>query len=149
MNNLLAHAHLVLAHFPIVLSLVGALFYLLQFKYKQLNTAALILLILSGIIVLFVPFTGEEAQQLLRTSNVEIARDAMMTHREAGEMARNIMVITAILAAFELYRPPLWHTYRTIFVSILSILCILSATALARTGYTGGKIRHTELNTTA
>ena len=145
MNTLLAHAHLIISHVPIVLSVFGTVFYLLHFRYQQLHFTALLLLIIAGVIILFVPFTGEEAQHLLMDSGVNASRDTIHTHKEAGEMARNIMVITALVAAFELYGHDLWHRYKIVFISILTLLCTLSTISLSVTGYTGGQIRHTEL----
>lgn len=140
----LTHLHLLLNHFPIVGTLIGAAVMLWGIARNQKTVRAVAAAIIVAMTVVAIPvyLTGEPAEE--RVENVpSISESALEEHEEAAELAIWIMAAAGIasLAALLLqYRSSSKAPF-----GVAIALTLLAFAAMARVGYLGGQIRHTEL----
>ena len=141
-----AHWHLLLNHFPIILSLIGTGFIVASFLFKKqhLKFASLLLIILAAAFTVPAFATGEPAEeQVERISGV--TKEAIHEHEEIAEQGRMVIFITGGLAFITLL---LLH-YKKKSVQAFMIITLIgsaaSAGVLSYVGYTGGEIRHSEI----
>lgn len=140
------HIHLLLNHFPIIGTLIGSCLLLWGIikKNTQLKFISAFLLACMAIFAVPVFFTGEPAEESVEHIT-GISEQAIELHEEAAETAIWLMGITgiaALAAMFMAYKKLKQAGSFFIAVFILSALCFAS---MARTGYLGGQIRHTEI----
>jgi hypothetical protein len=145
-----ATVHLLINHFPIILSVVGAGAALLSVFSRHRSTwvFALAALMLAGLAVYPAFFTGQGAEQVMEKAWY-IDRDVVHEHEEAAEFALWIMLVTGAVAAFAMWRE------RTAFTggrkvlaapawlrALTAVAALLAAATLARTAWTAGFIVH-------
>ena len=141
----LTHLHLLLNHFPIIGTLIGVglMAYALFRKEENLQRAVLLLWVLMTLVTPVVMKTGEEAEETVERIT-GVTKTAIHEHEEAAEVALWLMIGLGVvsLAALVLnYRKSNIRTI-TLFAFVLSLAV---SAAMARTGYLGGLIRHTEI----
>ena len=139
------HLHLLLNHFPIIGSFIGAGLLLASFfgKNEDLRRSSYVVFI--GIALLTIPafLTGFAAAQMLHGQAVS----DLLVRRHEGSALLSIwfMMITGSLALIGLWKsqstghPPRWN------VTAMLIFSLLTVGLISRTGYTAGGIRHTEV----
>ena len=140
------HLHLLITHLPVFGSLLGALVlaYGLWTRSHQTTTAAYILFILSGIGAGIAYFTGEGAEESVE--GIQGVSELMIgLHEESASFA---LVSLVILGAFSLF--VIFITYKNTAIRkttalIALFISLVSFGLVARTGYLGGQIRHTEI----
>ena len=141
------HIHLLLNHFPIIGTMIGSALLLWAMIKNQNNiksTAAVIFALLA-IIAIPVYLTGETAEESIEKLP-GISESMIELHENAANVAIVLMSITGFIALVALFfsytkRKSASLLYRLLFIS--SIICF---GAMARTGYYGGQIRHTEIS---
>jgi uncharacterized membrane protein len=142
------HFHLLLNHFPIIGTLISTVLLMWGLYKKQLNIqkAAAVTFVIMALIAIPVYLTGEPAEESVE--RLPGVSEAMIElHEEAASIAIWIMELTALVSIAALFFA--WRKSRfaaTLFMFVMA-LSLLSFAAMARTGYYGGQIRHTELNT--
>ncbi|MGF2411961.1 hypothetical protein [Ferruginibacter sp.] len=144
------HLHLLLNHFPVIGTLIGSGLLLWGIVKKQDNvkSIAAALLALMAIIAIPVYLTGEPAEESVE--KLPAVSEAMIElHEDAASIAIWLMGITGIASLAALLFA--WQKRKTagvVFVAaaVLSVVCFA---AMARTGYYGGQIRHSEIRDTA
>lgn len=141
------HFHLLLNHFPIIGTLIGTIILVYGFITKELKIKILSAYIIAAMALLAVPvyLTGEPAEETVEHI-IGISEINIELHEEAAEFAIVLMSVTGILAIISIiisHKIPA-QIHKTFFVLI--IFSFFSFTAMARVGYLGGQIRHTELN---
>lgn len=141
------HFHLLLNHFPIIGTLIGTIILVYGFITKELKIKILSAYIIAAMSLLAVPvyLTGEPAEETVEHLN-GVSEINLELHEEAAEFAFILMSVTGILAIISIiitYKLPA-QIHKTFFVLI--IFSSFSFATMARVGYLGGKIRHTELN---
>jgi uncharacterized membrane protein len=145
-----AHLHLLITHLPIFGSIIGALVlgYGLWTKSNHTKNAAYFIFIISAIGAGIAYLTGEGAEDAVEhiqgvTENlIEIHEDAALNALISLIVLGGMSVIALIMSRFK--------TSFTKFTStIILLLSLISFGLVARTGYLGGKIRHTEISTDA
>lgn len=142
------HLHLLLNHFPIIGTFMGSTLLLWGFIKKQDSIKSGAAAILSVMAVIAVPvfLTGEPAEESVE--NLPGVAEAMISlHEEAAEIALWLMGITGLASLLSLLFA--WQKRKTanamyITSLLLSLICFA---AMARTGYLGGQIRHSEIRT--
>ena len=141
------HLHLILNHFPIIGTLMGSLFLLYGIlrKNDSLQKISLAAIITMAIIAIPVFLTGEPAEESVENIS-GISETVIEPHEEAAELAFWVMEITAVIALASLVFSKLNRKMAQIVTIITLIASFASFGLMARTGYLGGKIRHTELN---
>jgi uncharacterized membrane protein len=140
------HLHLLLNHFPIIGTLIGSGLLLWGLIRKQNNlkvTAAFVLLVMA-LIAIPVYLTGGPAEE--STEKLPGVSEAMVElHEEAAIIAIWLIGITGVLSlAALLFSWQKRKATNTVFVFVFAISLVCFA-AMARTGYYGGQIRHTEI----
>ena len=141
------HLHLVINHLPIFGSLLGILVlcYGMLVKSGHTKIAGFSLLVISAIGAIMAYITGEGSEDAVE----KIAGVSKQAIEQHGDFALYAMVVliaagaTSILGLIlTVKKSPLAN-----IVSIITIITALVAFGLAAiTGYQGGQIRHTELN---
>lgn len=141
------HFHLLLNHFPIIGTLIGTIIIIYGFIINDIKIKILSAYIITAMTLIAVPvyLTGEPAEETVEKIK-GISENNIELHEDAAEFAIVLMSITAVIALISIIvskqKPELAH--KTFFVLI--IFSFFSFAAMARVGYLGGKIRHTELN---
>ncbi len=144
------HIHLLLNHFPIIGSMIGSLILLWGIIKKQENVKAIAAVVIVAMTLLAIPvfLTGEPAEDAVE--NLPGVSEAMINlHEEAAELAIWLMVAAGVASLAALFFKWQKSERAKIVFTIALIMSLLSFGAMARTGYYGGKIRHTEISTAA
>ncbi len=143
----LAHLHLLINHFPVVGTLIGTviMLYALVKKVKNIQRTVLVLWIVLAAMSPIVMNTGEEAEHKVEEM-AGMNHDVIHEHEEAAEYAFWLMIGLGVisLAALSLYK---MGSDITMATKISFVISLFVATAMMRTGYLGGLIRHSENQT--
>ena len=140
-----AHLHLLLNHVPVIGSIVGLGLFLISFfgKNDDLRRASYIIFAAVALITLPAFLSGFGAQQMIKGPGVS---DALIRRHEGSALLSVwFMELTGALALIGLWqsqttaRPARWN------VSAVLLFSLLAVGLMARTGNTGGDIRHPEV----
>lgn len=140
------HLHLLLNHFPIIGTMAGVGLFLISFfvNTADVRRSSLMLFVVAALLTIPAFITGFGAQ--VRMLDAAEAPNALIQrHLGSAELAIWFMVITGGLAAVALWRhgqhrqPARWNTAAVLVFSLLTMVL------MARTGNTGGEIRHAEV----
>ncbi|MBP7478735.1 MAG: hypothetical protein KA797_09440 [Chitinophagales bacterium] len=140
------HIHLLITHLPIIGSFMGGLVlaHALWTRSDQTKIAAYNLFILSSIGAIIAYVTGEGAEESVENLP-GIVESTIKTHEEFALYAYIALIALGLASLVGLFltakKSPL--TRKTAF--IILIISIISFGLVARTGYLGGQIRHTEI----
>ncbi len=146
----LTHLHLLLNHLPIFGSILGGfvLFYGLYTKTNSTKIAAYFVLVISSLGAVITYLTGEPAEESIE--NIKgISKSMIEEHEEFAGIALVALIILGVAALIGIYltfkKSPLVRTIASITLAI----SLISFGLIARTGYIGGQIRHSEINPNA
>jgi uncharacterized membrane protein len=140
-----AHLHLLLNHVPVIGSIVGLGLFLISFfgKNEDLRRSSYIIFAAVALVTIPAFLSGFGAQQMIKGPGVS---DALISRHEGSALLSLwFMELTGALALIGLWqsqtaaRPSRWN------VSAVLLFSLLTAVVMARTGNTGGDIRHPEL----
>ncbi len=140
------HLHLLLNHFPVIGSMIGSMLLLWGIVKKQdtiKNTAAFILIVMT-LIAVPVFLTGEPAEESVEKLP-GVSENMISLHEQAATLAIWMMAVTGLAAVVAMIFQ--WQKRELagkLFIGLF-ILSALSFAAMARTGYYGGQIRHSEI----
>lgn len=141
------HIHLLITHLPIFGSILGGLVLVhgLWAKSVQTKIAAYNLFIISAMGAGIAYLTGEAAEETVE--NIQgIVETTIKQHEEFALFALLSLIILGVASVIGVYvtirKSPLT---RTLAIVILFI-SLISFGLVARTGYLGGQIRHTEIS---
>jgi len=145
-----AHVHLLITHLPIFGSILGAfvLAYGLWSKSNQTKIAAYFLFVIAALGAGIAYLTGEGAEDAVEEIQ-GVSENIIKQHEEFALFALISLIVLGISSLFALI-----VTYKKTSLlktaSLLTLIISLVSFALvARTGYLGGQIRHTEISTSA
>lgn len=141
------HLHLLITHLPVFGSILGALVlgYGLWTKSNHTKNAAYYIFIISAIGTGIAYLTGEGAEEAVEKIN-GVSENMIETHEDAALytlislIALGTMSVTAL--AVSRFKTSLIRA-TSLFTLVLSLI---SFGLVARTGYLGGQIRHTEIS---
>jgi uncharacterized membrane protein len=144
-----AHLHLLINHFPIVGTIIGTfimLFALIK-KEKNLQRVVLVLWVVLAALTPLVMNTGEEAEHKVEEM-AGISENSIHEHEEASEYAYWLMIGLGVisLAALSLHK---MGSDILLATKISFVISLFAATAMVRTGYLGGLIRHVDVPITS
>jgi uncharacterized membrane protein len=141
------HVHLLLNHFPIIGTLIGTLLLIYSFLKKEIKIQQISLAIIFVMAALAIPvfLTGETAEETVENLP-GVMKSLIHEHEEASEVAFWVMMATGLLALISIGMQMLETGFAKTLIIITLILSIVSSGLMARAGYLGGQIRHTELN---
>lgn len=143
------HLHLLLNHLPIFGSILGGLVLVhgLWTKSNQTKIAAYNILVISSVAAVITYLTGEAAEESVE--NIQgVSKDLIDRHADFAVFALVALISLGVASLLGLFltikNSPSARTiaFVTLFISLISFGLI------ARTGYIGGQIRHTEINST-
>jgi hypothetical protein len=142
----LAHAHLLLNHFPVIGTIIGGGLFALSLVMRSDDLKRASLAVLLGIALLTIPtyITGNGAQDAIK-SLPGISRSLMETHEGAAFVALGFMEFTGAFAWLGLWqfrrlrRIPNWN------LAVILILTVLTLGMMTRASNLGGDIRHAEI----
>jgi uncharacterized membrane protein len=139
------HLHLLLNHFPIIGSFIALGLFLVSFfgKNDDLRRASYIVFV--GVALLTIPafMTGFAAQQMLKGPGV--AELLIRRHEGSALLSLWFVLATGTFALIGLWQSQEKGRPSHGNVTAVLILSVLSVGLIARTGYTAGGIRHTEV----
>ena len=141
-----AHIHLLLNHFPILGALfaAGVLLAGIILNDRKINQVGLVSMIIFTLLTLPVFFSGEGAEEVLE-EYPGISHAAIHDHEEMAELALWVMIFAGVaaLVGFVLQRRK-EQLHRTVSL-VAFILALVAFGFMARTGMSGGEIRHPEI----
>ncbi len=140
------HLHLLLNHFPIIGTLIAIMFlaYGIYSGSKRTTKMALFTIVLMSVLAIPVFLTGEPAEESVE--NLPGVTEAIIEeHEEAAELAIWIMAFLGVLAAVSLVSLITSNQMNKALLGTTLLLGLITFGAMARTGYLGGQIRHTEI----
>lgn len=140
------HLHLLITHLPVFGSLLGALVLVhgLWTKTNQTKNAAYFVFILSALGAIIAYLTGEPAEEAVEKIQ-GVLENKIELHEDSALYALISLIALGGLSVFALvinrFKPSLVKStaITILFVSLISFALV------ARTGYLGGQIRHTEI----
>jgi uncharacterized membrane protein len=140
------HIHLLLNHFPIIGTLIGSLLLLWGVFSKQNNikTVAAIVIVAMTLIAIPVYLTGEPAEEAVENLP-GFSESLMEMHEDAANIAIWLMGITGLFSLVAIFMQMKQSTKAAALFTLAAVFSVISFAAMARTGYYGGKIRHTEI----
>ena len=145
-----AHWHLLLNHFPIILSITGTGLLVLSFFIRSggFRNAALFIMIIAGLFAIPAYNTGESAEEVVEQSPVT-SEQYLEQHEEIASTALLTILIAAAVALIAMAVNQWQNKWATGMLVIAVIASAVSTGFLVYTGLTGGKIMHAEIRNEA
>ncbi len=144
------HLHLVLNHFPVVGTLLGIGF--MAFGYFTRSTtvrkAALINWVIMAGLAIPVFLTGEPAEEAVEHLP-GVSEAIIHEHEASAEIAIWVMEALGILSLIALLVPARNASASNFASAVALSVSLLAFGMMARTGYLGGQIRHSEIRDVA
>ena len=140
------HLHLLITHLPVFGSILGALVLVhgLWTRTNQTKNAAYFVFILSAIGAVIAYLTGEPAEEAVEKIQ-GVLENKIELHEDSALYALISLIALGGLSVLALvinrFKPSL---VKSTAITIL-IISLISFALVARTGYLGGQIRHTEI----
>jgi hypothetical protein len=149
MDMNLAHLHLLLNHFPIIGTIIGVGLYIGSLidnnrKNDDLKRAGLIILAVMALVALPTFFSGVGAKGAIK-GDPGISEALIDRHEGAAFLALLFMEITGSLALAALWQRQSGGKEKSWTLATLLIFSVITVGLMARTGNTGGDIRHNEI----
>lgn len=140
------HLHLMLTHVPIVGMIIGTimLLYGLIGKSKSIQQFSLMLLVVMALVTIPVFLTGEPAEETVENI-AGIPESVIEEHEEAAEWAIWVMMAAGAFSLISLIAAKMNSAFSSMSIKLSLAVCLLATAAMARTGYLGGQIRHSEI----
>jgi uncharacterized membrane protein len=140
------HIHLLITHLPIFGSILGGLVlaYGLWSKSSDTKIAAYFLFIISSIGAGISYLTGEAAEETVE--NIQGVVEAnIKTHEEFALFALISLIILGVASILGLFLTIRKSSLTRTTAFVILFISLISFGLVARTGYLGGQIRHTEI----
>lgn len=141
------HIHLLITHLPIFGGISGSIVLAFGVVRKNMGVvqAAYLLFIMSAIGACIAYATGESAEDMAR--NMEgVLRKNIHEHEEAAGFALGSFIalgVASLIGVYSIWKNMKWSA---MLAKVILFLSLFSFSVVARTGYLGGQIRHTEIN---
>jgi uncharacterized membrane protein len=141
------HIHLLITHLPIFGSLFGSLVLAhgIWTKSNQTKIAAYNLLVLSSIGAIIAYLTGEGAEETVEKIQ-GVSKDAIEQHSDFAVYALVSLSLLGVASLAGLFLSLKQSAFSKNIAVITFVISLISFGLIARTGYLGGQIRHTEIN---
>lgn len=142
-----SHFHLIFSHVPLIgaaFTILLIIFALLK-KSKDLKQTALWFAVIAGITALIAYFTGDGAENVVKTVP-GITESLIEPHEEWALYYLLSLLLIGVTALVGLFLSRASAKVLHKFVILVLILNIMAMYLAAETGITGGKIRHTEMD---
>jgi len=142
-----AHIHLLITHLPIFGSILGGLVLAhgLWTKSSPTKIAAYNLFIISAIGAGIAYLTGEAAEEAVKKMQGVVEAN-IKTHEEFALFALISLITLGVASILGLILTLRKSQFTRTVAFIILCISLISFGLVARTGYLGGQIRHTEIN---
>jgi uncharacterized membrane protein len=141
-----AHLHLLLNHIPVIGTIIALCLFLISFFGKNGDLRRSSLIIFVGVALLTIPtFVSGFGAQSNITKQAGVSRALIERHEGSAMLSLWFMEITGALAVVGLWRfhrttrPVRWNVFAILLFSVVTTVL------MARSGNTGGDIRHPEI----
>lgn len=141
------HLHLLITHLPIFGSILGGLVlaYGLYSKSNHTKIASYGLFIISALGGGVSYLTGEAAEHTVE--DIQGISDTMIEqHEDFALYALVSLIILGVISIIGIYLTIKRSTFSRSIAVVIFFIALISYGLVARTGYLGGQIRHTEIN---
>lgn len=140
------HLHLILNHFPIIGTLIGTGVMAYGYYSGSYSTkkAALMIWVAMALVAIPVFLTGEPAEESVEHL-LGVSEPMIEAHEEAAELALWVMEALGVLSLLAIFSKLIAEKHQKTFILAAFVLSLLTFGAMARTGYLGGLIRHSEI----
>ena len=141
------HIHLLITHLPIFGSMIGAfvLLYGIWSSSIQTKIAAYLVLIVSSLGAIVSYLTGEAAEETVEEIQ-GITKTIIEQHADFAVFAIIGLSVLGAMSIIGLILVSLKSSYEKAFSTLILLIALVSYAIVARTGYLGGQIRHTEIS---
>ncbi len=141
------HIHLLITHLPIFGSILGAvvLMYGLWSKSNETKIAAYLVFIISSVGAGISYLTGEAAEETVEHLP-GVVENMIEQHEQAALFAIIILTVLGLTSIMGIIFTIKKSPVTTVIAKIILFISLLSFSVVARTGYLGGHIRHTEIH---
>lgn len=141
------YIHLLITHLPIFGSILGGLVLLhgIWTKSNQTIIAAYNVFIISAIGAGIAYLTGEAAEETVE--NIQgVAKNRIDAHEDFAMIALISLIVLGIASLIAIFLTVKKSPLTRIVSIVILLIALVSFGLVSRTGYLGGKIRHTELD---
>ncbi len=144
------HLHLLLNHFPIIGTILGTAIMAYGYFAQSETTkkAALLTWFAMALVAIPVFLTGEPAEESVE-GLAGVSEAIIEQHEEAAELAIWVMEALGLFALLALFMKSKYPSANKTMMGIAFALSLVTFGLMARTGYLGGQIRHTEIRSGA
>ena len=141
------HIHLLITHLPIFGSILGGLVlaYGLWKKSYQTKIAAYILLVISSIGGGIGYLTGEAAEETVENI-AGLSKNLIEQHEDSAVIALISLIVLGVASVVGLFLTSRKSQFTRAVAVVVLLVSLITFGLVARTGYLGGQIRHTEIN---
>ena len=140
------HIHLILTHFPIIGTMIGAgiLIYGMYKKNLPIQQVALGIFIIMAILTIPVYLSGEEAEETVEHL-ADVSEKIIHNHEELAEKAIFVIGLLGFASSFFFYNKKKQFIPSGLLIKFILALSIITSGLFALVGNYGGQIRHSEI----
>jgi uncharacterized membrane protein len=142
------HIHLLITHLPIFGSILGGfvLAHGIWSKSDQTKIAAYNVLIISSVGAVIAYLTGEGAEEAVEDIQ-GVAKNMIDQHEDFAMFALVGLIAVGVISIVGLILTIKKSSFANTIAILTLVVSLISFGLVARTGYLGGQIRHTEIGT--
>lgn len=142
------HLHLLITHLPIFGSLLATLVlgYALWKKSDTTTLAAYYMLVISALGAVIAYVTGEGAEETVEKIQ-GVSENVIEQHSEFAVYALVSLIVVGVSSLIGIYFTHTKSNLAKMIATVTLFMALISFALVARTGYLGGQIRHTEIAT--
>ena len=145
-----AHLHMVVNHFPIIGTILGAGILLtgILFKNNTVKNVAYVLFVVAAVFAAVSMATGEGAEEMVEDMPT-VGHDIIHEHEEIAEKLALSLYVLGVVSLFGLYANIKKLSQAKTAAVLTLVISIIAIYFAQLTGTTGGEIRHTEIRANA
>ena len=145
-----AHLHMVVNHFPIIGTILGAGILLagILFKNNTVKNVAYVLFVVAAVFAAVSMATGEGAEEMVEDMPT-VGHDIIHEHEEIAEKLALSLYVLGVVSLFGLYANIKKISQAKLAAILTLVISVIAIYFAQLTGTTGGEIRHTEIRENA
>ena len=145
-----AHLHMVVNHFPIIGTILGAGILLagILFKNNTVKNVAYVLFVVAAVFAAVSMATGEGAEEMVEDMPT-VGHDIIHEHEEIAEKLALSLYVLGVVSLFGLYANIKKISQAKLAAILTLVISVIAIYFAQLTGTTGGEIRHTEIRDNA